>query len=308
MNSKVFGTINANTWAKGDELGNQFNVLNTISNPSSYVDICNVCKRPGDIQMSPDSLIYVNEGGEESKSTTGSGVVDITEVAKDKSALVNDTKQQEETDNDYVESSPIVGAVAGGATNAKYISENNTVAPSDLTDSISDSTVAEQQAEQDNEQVETPTETEQSQPETEQSEPETPATETNEPEQQESEPVAVIGKDEGAVEKFCTGQMSALEYSINITIIILFIAISIMAIMLIFKMAYCKCLGCGSKCSHICPKCGKCDDCCVCHQTNQTNQANQLNQPLVLNGGYFSRKAEAIAPEPVEVSLTGSIF
>ena len=296
MNSKVFGTVNANTWARGDEMGNQFNVLNGISNPnsrSSVVDVCQLCKNPGETQLSPDSDVYIDEGcrcsvSQAPDSTTGGAVIDVAEVA----TKPESTQEQElEQESDYVESSPVVDAVASGSVGNKYISENNTVAPSDLTQSVA------QQQEQ-------------------------PVV------QQSDEPIEIIGKDEGAIEKFYSGQMTPLEYSINITIIILFIAISLMAIMMIFKLAYCKCLSCGSKCSHVCPRCGRCEQCCRCHEVpvNQSqpliqkiepvvnqSQPQQQVEPITLTGGYFSRNPTPTVMSNNQsslkpVSLSGSIF
>ena len=322
MNSKVFGTINANTWAKGDEIGNQFNVLNSISNPisrSSVVDVCQLCKNPTDVQMSPDSEIYISEGSRCSQSqapasTTSGSIIDVAEIATEQ---VNEPEQINE--GDYVSYSPVLDAVANGATDAKYISENNTIAPSDLTDNITEATsdqpvINESSIEQSNNEQQT----------------------TADEHIDEQQSPSIIGKDDGAIEKFYTGQMTPLEYSINITIIILFIAISVMAIMMIFKMAYCKCLRCGNKCSHVCTKCGKCEHCCQCYDLiNHQKQHPVYNPPPaapaapvnpsssapVLEGGYFSRKSKptysSYEPEQNEpiietanksVSLTGSIF
>ena len=325
MNSKVFGSINPNTWAVNGEIGHQFDVLNAISNPKSYstIDVCQLCKNPGDVKLSPDSVISVDEGCRCNKSeapanTSGGAVVDVSNLATEESAptveeviaatAVEPQVVETPEGGDYVESSPTVEATATGET--KYIAENNTVAPSDATDEINAQAVEEQTQKAIEEQNAQLAEAEQAE------------------EAAQSEQVEIVGVDDGAIEKFCTGRMSPIEYSINITIIILFIAISVMAIMMIFKLAYSKCLGCGGSCGKVCPRCGCCERCCECGRPIPQplpKIEEPVPQPQSLGGGSLYTPLEPIMPtsytpssfvsEPISPSfvakssqLTGSIF
>ena len=62
---------------------------------------------------------------------SGGGVVDVADVASEESAAatLEQDKQMEEKQNDYVERSPEVAAVTNEQT--KYVSENDTVVPND---------------------------------------------------------------------------------------------------------------------------------------------------------------------------------
>ena len=280
MNNKVFGTINAATWATGNEIGHQFSVLNSISNGKErgVVDVCNLCKT-GEERLSPDSVITVQDGcrckaQEAPEITTNGTIMDIADIGKDEPntgveqqmEVIEEIKaeQQPEENGDYAEQSAEVKALTPEPN--KYISENDT--PVQQLDTNNDETVNNDEPISD-----------------ETSNDENTSDETS----NESGEVDIIIKDDGALEKFCTGQMNTIEYAINITIIILFIAISVMAILMIFKLACCKCCACGVSCGKLCPRCGKCSHCCECHTTQKqytptsaisfTPSTNQISTP-----------------------------
>ena len=101
--------------------------------------------------------------------------------------------------------------------------------------------------------------------------------------------VRIIGKDGEAFEKFCTGELTSIEYAINITIIILFIAMSVMAMLILFKLAYKYCKVCGSRCSNACPNCGLCRNCCTCYASttdNNNKQGRTNNHASDYSNGY----------------------
>ena len=210
MNNKVFGTINAATWATGDEIGRQFDVLNNISRgkESSVIDVCDLCKS-GSVELSPDSIINVEEGcrckaKEAPNLTTGGGIVDVADMANGglgSQQLREDIINEEinKNNNYIIDSAPSNDAPSNDVQTNEQ--ETNDSATNDAPTNDS----------QTNEQAtnDTPTKSE----------------------------IQVVGVDDGAVEKFCSGHMSSIEYSINIAIIILFISISVMAIMTIFKLS-----------------------------------------------------------------------
>lgn len=83
------------------------------------------------------------------------------------------------------------------------------------------------------------------------------------------------GKSEGeksTVEHFCTEHWESVASSIMIVIVILFIAISVIAILGLFSIvnAVCGneyCSECGKCCLFVCPKCGCCGKCCKCESS-----------------------------------------
>ena len=232
MNSKVFGTINANSW---NPAGHQFDELSGITSNKvmTSVDVCNICKT-GESLLSEGSSVTVQDGcrcskAEAPKVENTGGVIDVSSLATDGS--INDEQEDEqETKSDYVENEEKEPEVATTATGQTYIGDNDTVLHKEEEPPI----------------IEQPAQ-----------ETETPITETSE--------VEIIGKDDGALEKFCAGEMTTIEYAVNITIIVLFIAISVIAILILFKLAYRSCKNCGSKCK-LCKKCGKCKYCCNCQK------------------------------------------
>ena len=280
MNNKVFGTISTATWATGDEIGRQFDVLNSISRgkESSVIDVCDLCKN-GSVQMSPDSIINIEEGcrckaKEAPNLTTGGGVIDIADMANDglgsqqlREDIVNEEMNE---NNNYVSEQKIDEQKIDEKVEQPIIDEKN---DEKVEQPIIDEKIDEK-VEQPiiDEKVEQPIIDEQKNDE-----------KVEQPiiDEQKNDEIQVVGVDKGAVEKFCTGHMSPIEYSINIVIIILFISISVMAIMLIFKLSMkccsCDCCNvCGKCCKEMCSKCKKCMNCCECSSNNNTT----------LNGGY----------------------
>ena len=264
MNNKVFGTINSATWATGDEIGRQFDVLNSISKGSSVIDVCDLCKN-GNIQMSPDSIINVEEGcrckaKEAPNLTTGGGVVDVADMANNG---LRSQQLHEEIVNEEIND-----------VNSNYVSE--------------------QPPEPTNEQ---------------------PTNEQQINEQPAENEIQVVGVDDGAVEKFCSGHMSPIEYSINIVIIILFISISVMAIIIIFKLAMkccsCNCcIKCGKGCKETCSKCKKCMNCCKCSSINSSLMGGynvSYSKPSTkLPNNSYSKPSTKSFVNPSR--LTGDIF
>lgn len=280
MNSKVFGTINAASWAVGDEIGRQFDVLNGIARgkEGGVVDVCNLCKNEGDVKMSPDSIITVDRGcrcqaKDAPNITSGAGIVDVADLGNDGSTMqARDelrydmaTEEQQNVGGDYVEQDPTTAAIVENNNKPTiYMSENDTIAPSDV-QPVELAPVEQVEPEQ------------------------VPVEEVST--EQPAESVDIVGVDDGAVEKFCSGHMSPIEYSINITIIILFIAISLTAILMIFKLA--------KKCSKY--------DCCEYDRVkneppifppaekayespkpiNQGFSGGNVNKPTVLTGNIF---------------------
>ena len=276
MNNKVFGTINTATWATGDEIGRQFDVLNSISRgkESSVIDVCDLCKN-GSVQMSPDSIINIEEGcrckaKEAPNLTTGGGVIDIADMTNDglgSQQLREDIVNEEiNKNNNYVSEQKIDEKIEQPIIDEQKIDEKveQPIIDEKVDEKIEQPIIDEQKID---EKVEQPIIDEK----------------VEQPiiDEKVDNEIQVVGVDKGAVEKFCTGHMSPIEYSINIVIIILFISISVMAIMLIFKLSMkccsCDCCNvCGKCCKEMCSKCKKCMNCCECSSNNNTT----------LNGGY----------------------
>lgn len=95
------------------------------------------------------------------------------------------------------------------------------------------------------------------------------------------------------IEHFCTEHWETVSSGIIIVIVILFLALSVIAIMIIFGGCFgepSNCAACGKYCSDICPMCNCCSRCCKCDK----------NESQGLSGGYNVRFNER--------RLTGSVF
>lgn len=298
MNSRVFDGVNTHTFLDNADIGHRFQVLNTMTsaNGGKLIDVCNLCKNETDVQMSPDSII--------STSDFHDGCRHDDDIASDVNITANYDQPTDITQGDYINNSQPTSDNSSGQT---YVSENDTVISSDqsTTPSAPDTSI-----QQYNQQPQDDTE----------------CTDC-------AQKLDIIGKDDGAIEKFCTGRMNKVEYAVNITIIIIFVAISIMAIQLLFKIAaihsiYC-CRNCKCECSKICPKCNKCSTCCNCNKEDSTtDSAKQLGASLYEN--YYrapinipTNEYGTITPQVISgdsrnvgmsggnnnnVQLTGSIF
>ena len=252
MNSKIFGTINAASW---DPHVNQFAELGTVNsyNVMNSVDVCDICKT-GESVLSEGSSISIQDGCRCGKSEAPK--VENTGGAVDISLVATEQKPEEEVvdpinESDYIE--PSTTEPAKTATGQTYISDSDTVISAPNTEStITDAEPAPIEG------------------------------------SSGDEGIRIIGKDKEAFEKFCAGELSSIEYAINITIIILFIAMSVMAMLILFKLAYKSCKHCGSKCSNVCPKCGLCRNCCNCYKANDKQEkGNDYSNGYGYTGGNY---------------------
>ena len=283
MNSKIYGDYSQlHTWASSDELGRQISVLGTIpgyKDETKVIDVCNLCKTD-DAKMSPDSVIDVDyswcdgcrQGGS-NLSIIGGGEQELEKEVRDEleqsasvaesvaSAVddhINKVIDAEEQDKvqkavDEVELSKHEEIIEP-ELEGDYVEESNVQPNNDNTYVSENDTVIEQEETQLPVEVNEPSET--------------GCTECEKKlhESVDEDKVEVIGVDKEAFNRFCSGQMNSIEYALNITIIIIAIAISVIAINTLFKIAVMnveQCYKCHAKGGKLCPKCGGCERCCV---------------------------------------------